>query len=608
MALSASPSQDIDQLEGSRSHSSETCVGSSSAVFVMPKALKRPRDSQFSVQSLYEYIKRGFIDVNPEYQRDVVWRTEKQIMLIDSVFTNHYMPPIIFSVIYDDNGTENKKICLDGKQRLTSLQLFLDGLIPLKHPDTGKPWWFKINDDSGSKSRNLLPERIRTTFVNRQIRCTEYEDLDEEDEREIFRRVQLGMALSSAEKLRVVSSPRAKFINDIRDLYITEDKLGAPSFRWDRSRGADFRCLSQSVYVMYKWGDDKGAFIKNAGTLPQVEKWLEEHNTPVPGDFARSVKQTFAILADLVSPIEVIGVSVLIYVHLVIAPPANKLTMSELSAAVSSMRREVRKEHKDIRLNDRVGKTIIGFVKSYQRPAAAPAPALTPPHVPVAALPPIATLDNPRLAERMTVNPAPTLPLYQAAKRTQLSTEKHKLEASSNGEEPPRKRRSAVEESAMRAHRVEPTRFIPSAGSSMLPPLPFAIPPSQYVHHPYLVGPSSYYTTGPPPSQALYHLHSYHPPPSGAPQLAGLPGSSYHSNVPVYYTPGAPLITVKTEPSVESPTSTAAGPARRVFSVRELEQMNEPPAAPASRAGKPAPVVYPSSHAPSHVRARTPPQ
>lgn len=71
-------------------------------------------------------------------QRDVVWPETKQTGLIDSVFHNFYIPPIIFceqnsvcsrrslrclSVIgvrSEEDGTE-KRTCIDGKQRLTSI-------------------------------------------------------------------------------------------------------------------------------------------------------------------------------------------------------------------------------------------------------------------------------------------------------------------------------------------------------------------------------------------------------------------------------------------------------------------------------------------------------
>jgi len=51
---------------------------------------------------------------------------------------------------------------------------------------------------AGNKARKLLPEKYRKLFANKQIVCVEYIDLSDADEREIFQRVQLGMALTPA--------------------------------------------------------------------------------------------------------------------------------------------------------------------------------------------------------------------------------------------------------------------------------------------------------------------------------------------------------------------------------------------------------------------------
>ncbi|KAJ3767350.1 hypothetical protein FB446DRAFT_675419 [Lentinula raphanica] len=385
MCAESGSSPKVEDPQPSQRSSRDTPARSAANVveFEMPRALKRPRDTTYSVRSLYEDMKRGFIDVEPEYQRDVVWKADKQMMLIDTIFTNHYMPPLIFSVIYDENDNESRKVCLDGKQRLTSIQLLL--ALQVHYSETLKSWWFKANETSSSKNtKYLLPEHIRQSFINKQIKCTEYDELDEDGEREIFRRVQLGVALSSAEKLRVLHTRRSKFINELKESYVTKEGLAAPSFRWERTRGADFRCLAQSVFVMWKWDKDGEQSIKSAGTLSQVERWLEENDEAIPDEFSSAVKGTFATLVQLtshqeysapfsmytkVSPVEIIGVIVLIYAHSTILPTDEKLTPAELSAAFTQLRREVRREHKDIRLNDRVGKTIINFVKAYQKSA-----------------------------------------------------------------------------------------------------------------------------------------------------------------------------------------------------------------------------------------------
>jgi hypothetical protein len=57
-----------------------------------------------------------------------VWSTEKQMTFIDSLFHNIYTPPVIFSMVLDEDGNEIR-VCLDGKQRLTSIVRFLNGLV-----------------------------------------------------------------------------------------------------------------------------------------------------------------------------------------------------------------------------------------------------------------------------------------------------------------------------------------------------------------------------------------------------------------------------------------------------------------------------------------------
>lgn len=59
---------------------------------------------------------------------DVVWTENKQIKLVDSLYHNYYVPPIVFAIVLDEDGEEVRR-CVDGKQRLTSIQKFIDGQV-----------------------------------------------------------------------------------------------------------------------------------------------------------------------------------------------------------------------------------------------------------------------------------------------------------------------------------------------------------------------------------------------------------------------------------------------------------------------------------------------
>ncbi|EAU81599.2 hypothetical protein CC1G_02615 [Coprinopsis cinerea okayama7 len=231
-------------------------------------------------------------------------------------------------------------------------------------------WWYK-DDPTEKKARNVLPEKTRRIFEGKQIVCVEYQNITENDERDIFKRVQLGMALTPAEKLQVINTPRAAFIRDLQNEHVKDGGLSSAYLEWDSSRGGDFRCLAQALWCIEKYGPN----LKNAGSISQLEKWLTSE-TELDEDFEEKATDTYRIFSELVqdpklgkvfkkptkvSPIEFILISLLIAVH------RTSLSMGQLSSAIGTMRTLVRKEHVDIRMNNRVAKTMLDYIRTVKR-------------------------------------------------------------------------------------------------------------------------------------------------------------------------------------------------------------------------------------------------
>ncbi|KAG7442576.1 uncharacterized protein BT62DRAFT_935881 [Guyanagaster necrorhizus] len=74
----------------------------------------------------------------------------------------------------------------------------MEGLIPHRDHDTGRKYWYRDHPGVPGKQKNILPESLRRIFANKQIVCVEYSDLTDDGERDIFQRVQLGVALTPA--------------------------------------------------------------------------------------------------------------------------------------------------------------------------------------------------------------------------------------------------------------------------------------------------------------------------------------------------------------------------------------------------------------------------
>ncbi|KAH6894817.1 hypothetical protein BKA70DRAFT_1117399, partial [Coprinopsis sp. MPI-PUGE-AT-0042] len=335
--------------------------------------LKVPRATTYAAQALFDQMHNQDIDLDAEYQRVyVVWPDAKQISLIDSIFRNFYVPPVIFATKQHDDGSETK-ICIDGKRRLTSIRRFMDGQIPLLDtpliPSTqsnSRKWWFK-ESPPGQKTRKVPPEKLRKTFANKQIVCVEHQDISEDDEREVFKRVQLGMALTPAEKLQVTNTHRSTFVRSLVNKHIKDGGLSSDHLEWDTSRGSDFRCLAQALYLLERWGPT----LKTIGTILQLDKWLAA-TTPLDPGFKADMEDTFDIFSELtqnaaynkcfknpgkVSPIEFIGISVLI------GTLRQKLTMKQLGSAIAALRSGLREVHVDVRMNGRVSRTVLELIR-----------------------------------------------------------------------------------------------------------------------------------------------------------------------------------------------------------------------------------------------------
>ncbi|KAI0631722.1 hypothetical protein C8Q77DRAFT_1219104 [Trametes polyzona] len=315
--------------------------------------LRPYRTTSYTAKNIYDQIIENTIQLDPEYQRDVVWSETKQVGLIDSLLRNFYIPPIIFAVKRHDDGSENR-ICIDGKQRLTSIQLA-----------TNKKYWFQAAKD---EKRALLPKQLLQAFANKQIVCVEYDDLTDDQEREIFQRVQLGVALTVAgmiqllKRIQAIPGPWPALIREVQSLILGDDGFGE-DLDWGHDRGRDFQCLATIIYLIDSLPKDLWPGI------PRLEKWLSQ-TTPVPAKIRETVLTTFRIFIALVkdkryntafskparvSPIEFTMIGVLI------ARFRDELSLAQLSNAIWLMRADVRKQHQDIRQNSKVTKTMFNY-------------------------------------------------------------------------------------------------------------------------------------------------------------------------------------------------------------------------------------------------------
>ncbi|KAI0275834.1 hypothetical protein BGY98DRAFT_1098601 [Russula aff. rugulosa BPL654] len=320
--------------------------------FSFKNVLRPPRSTTYTAQALYDQIIEGVIDLDPYYQRDVVWSEIKQIGLIDSVFRNFYIPPIIFAVSQSPDGTE-RRVCIDGKQRLTSIQKFMDGLVGLSSlvlrtlvngslPDrftiktsneSKRKYWYK---QKAGKPGKQLPPKYKRMFANKQIVCIEYMEITGDDEREIFR----------AE----APTPRQTLVHEL----VSDFAMSLRNLGFNDRRDAGFRWIAQSLQTLL---DPRPILKRSSTTYSQQATWLKD-TAPLDPAWKKKIQHTYKLLVDTlvtypnclkvtrgpttIAPIDLVMMVLLVFEF------QEKLSASRLADALHALRMAARKETKDL--------------------------------------------------------------------------------------------------------------------------------------------------------------------------------------------------------------------------------------------------------------------
>ncbi|KAH9858569.1 hypothetical protein C2E23DRAFT_880039 [Lenzites betulinus] len=332
--------------------------------FTLGPQLIAPTAKLYTTEALHSLIHEGIIDLNPSYQRDVVWTEQKQIKVLDSIWRNYYVPPVVFAVYYNEDRQQVMH-CVDGKQRLTSIQKFFDGQIPYKHWQTGKSWWY-TRANSQKNNRQEVPAKWKRDFATKTITCVEYHGLSHTLERDIFQRVQLGMPLTAAEKLQAISSPWQEMILNLEMRFIAPEDGLTHLIDVDVGRGRDFQLIAQLVYCCESYPERAQPNARN------LERWLMSTDPPKKQfvDTVTDVLRKFWHIANehtlnygfkeigkRVAPAEFVFTGVLLYV-------LRGLTYEEQSEAIFNMRTHIRGKFQDIRMRNDIIRELWVFIES----------------------------------------------------------------------------------------------------------------------------------------------------------------------------------------------------------------------------------------------------
>ncbi|WP_423737180.1 DUF262 domain-containing protein [Chitinophaga caseinilytica] len=157
----------------------------------------------WTVETIYNQIVQGNIDLNPKFQRRNAWNDDKRSRLIESLILKLPVPEVVLAESHEE---KNKFLVLDGKQRLLTIAGFIDHNT-YNYWDKPVLRDLKIRPDLNNMTIELLSqENFKDTyraFQNSDIRCTVvFNQTSDDILYEIFYRLNSGAVPLSMQELR----------------------------------------------------------------------------------------------------------------------------------------------------------------------------------------------------------------------------------------------------------------------------------------------------------------------------------------------------------------------------------------------------------------------
>ncbi|OQW57268.1 MAG: hypothetical protein BVN28_13120 [Nitrospira sp. ST-bin4] len=198
------------------------------------------------------YKRRDRIEM-PDFQREEVWTDAKKRLLIDSILKGWHLPKFYFRKI--DDGTFD---CVDGQQRLTAIWEFFDDALVLDE-ETAKR--------VGGAKYSTLPDDVSDAFDDFEIDIEEIADATDQELEELFKRLQLGTPLNTAEKINAIQGDLRDFCHEMAAKSFLKEKIGLKNTRYTHFE------------TVAKWAFVEARGIQPQMRYPQLESLLRDNRT-----------------------------------------------------------------------------------------------------------------------------------------------------------------------------------------------------------------------------------------------------------------------------------------------------------------------------------------
>jgi hypothetical protein len=235
-----------------------------------------PKSENCKISSVIQ--DRNDYDLDPEYQRGNVWEDTARSELIKSILQNVCIPSIIVS-----KNKDGIFIVIDGKQRTTSIFKFVDNEFPLLW--NGKRIYY-----SEGKNENVfvLTKKQQKKFNQKSLVFCVYDNLDMEQQKSIFEKINYGVDLSDGEKLKGSNNKNVPILTRLKDKHFSKFEELHSCFK--NKRDSQYLILAVICAILTK-------NEKFGSTGKPIFKWINDKSTDITNQY-ESLNKSFETILD----------------------------------------------------------------------------------------------------------------------------------------------------------------------------------------------------------------------------------------------------------------------------------------------------------------------
>lgn len=243
------------------------------------------REDPHTVFELIRKINQNKIIIDPDFQRNIVWKHEQKSEFIESVILNFPLPPW-----YVNQTVEGKYIIVDGLQRTSALYGFVNDEFELK----GLKALIKLNGYKFSELASLKGD-YQTKIEDKKLTLYIIKpSVSSKIIIDIFKRINTGGTQLNQQEIRncIFSGKSTKLLKELSEKEYFKDAInGGISSDRMKDREAILRCLAFKIFDYEKdYFGDLSNFLEKA--MKKINTMTDLEIKDLEKDFERVMKIT----------------------------------------------------------------------------------------------------------------------------------------------------------------------------------------------------------------------------------------------------------------------------------------------------------------------------